>query len=206
MENNYLNNTNEQKEEQGFDLTLFLLECLSQWKWFVLSLVVVLGFSMFHILRQVPQYKVDSLVLIIDKWSKSQSDVLTQSLGIASGADNVITEMAVMRSITITQKIVNDLNLYTSYSYKGKLRNTPLYNNTPIVVVPDSTTNVNMLNTAINLTIERPTESNTYNIKGRYNVDNGVIEEKEIELTEVTLPYTLYLPTVGTFTIGRAHV
>ena len=201
MENNYLNNTNEQKEEQGFDLTLFLLECLSQWKWFVLSLVVVLGFSMFHILRQVPQYKVDSLVLIIDKWSKSQSDVLTQSLGIASGADNVITEMAVMRSITITQKIVNDLNLYTSYSYKGKLRNTPLYNNTPIVVVPDSTTNVNMLNTAINLTIERPTESNTYNIKGRYNVDNGVIEEKEIELTEVTLPYTLYLPTVGTFTI-----
>lgn len=204
MEHNYQNNANEQKEEQSFDFTLFLLECLSHWKWFVASLVVVLGFSVFHIMRQVPQYKVDSLVLIIDKWSKSQSDVLTQSLGITSGADNIITEMAVMRSVTITKKIVNDLDLHTSYSYKGRLRNTPLYNNNPIVVRPDSTTDVNRLTTSINLTIERPSEENTYNIKGNYYINNGESEEKKIELTEVTLPYTLYLPTVGTFVIEQA--
>ena len=145
MENNYQNNSIEQNEEQGFDITLFLLECLSKWKWFVLSLFIVIGLAGYYILCQVPTYKVDSQVLIIDKWSKSEGDVLTKSLGISAGADDVITEMQIMRSRTITKKIVDDLDLHTSYSFKGTLRDTPLYNNTPIAVRPDTTTNVNLL-------------------------------------------------------------
>lgn len=207
MENNYQNNPIEQSEEQGFDITLFLLECLSKWKWFVLSLFIVIGLAGFYILCQVPTYKVDSQVLIIDKWSKSEGDVLTKSLGISAGADDVITEMQIMRSRTITKKIVDDLDLHTSYSFKGALRDTPLYNNTPIAVRPDTTTNVNLLKTSINLEIERPADSNTYNIKGKYFVENGIYtveaEEKEIDITNAQLPYTLYLPTIGTFIIEQ---
>lgn len=205
MENINLNNTNDQSEEQGFDITLFLLECLSKWKWFALSIFIVLGLAGFYILCQVPQYKVDSLILVIDKWSKSQGDVLTQSLGLTAGADNVITEMQIMRSRTITKKIVDDLDLHTSYFYKGKLRNAPLYNNTPIVVRPDSTTDLNLLQTDINLSITRPTDKNAYNIEGKYfvNTTSADPEEKEIDLTDIELPYTLYLPTVGTFVIEQ---
>lgn len=206
MENNYQNNPIEQSEEQGFDITLFLLECLSKWKWFVLSLFIVIGLAGFYILCQVPSYKVDSLILIIDKWSKTEGDVLTQSLGITSGADNIITEIQVMRSRTITKKIVNDLELHTKYEYKGNLRNTPLYNNTPIVVKPDTTTDLGLLQTGINLSITRPGDKNTYDIKGKYTMRTSAYvegEEKEIDLTDVQLPYTLYLPTVGTFVIEQ---
>ena len=206
MENNNLNQINEQSEEQNFDITLFLLECLSKWKLFAISLFVILSLAGFYILRQTPAYKVDSLVLIIDKWSKSQGDVLTQSLGITSGADNIITEMQIMRSRSITKKIVEDLDLHTSYSYKGTLRNTPLYNNTPIVVRPDSTTDLNNLLTNINLVITRPAEKNTFDIEGKYITNTGTYsngEKKEIQLTGIQLPYTLYLPTVGTFIIEQ---
>ncbi|MBR4070872.1 MAG: hypothetical protein IKK16_06715, partial [Bacteroidaceae bacterium] len=179
MENNYQNNPIEQSEEQGFDITLFLLECLSKWKWFVLSLFIVIGLAGFYILCQVPSYKVDSLILIIDKWSKTEGDVLTQSLGITSGADNIITEIQVMRSRTITKKIVNDLELHTKYEYKGNLRNTPLYNNTPIVVKPDSTTDLGLLQTGINLSITRPGDKNTYDIKGKYTMRTSAYVEGE---------------------------
>lgn len=206
MENNYQNNSIEQNEEQGFDITLFLLECLSKWKWFVLSLFIVIGLAGFYILCQVPSYKVDSLILIIDKWSKTEGDVLTQSLGITSGADNIITEIQVMRSRTITKKIVNDLELHTRYEYEGGLRNTPLYNNTPIVVKPDTTTDLGLLLTGIDLKITRPGDKNSYDIKGKYTMTTSAYvegEEKEIDLTNVQLPHTLYLPTVGTFIIEQ---
>ena len=111
MENNQLNMQGEQPEERGFDVTLFLLECLSHWKWFVLSLLVVFGCSVFYIMRQVPKYNVQALVLMIDKWTKSESDVLTQSLGITSGVESIFTEIEIMRSRTIIKKVVEDLDL-----------------------------------------------------------------------------------------------
>ncbi|MBQ2979896.1 MAG: polysaccharide biosynthesis tyrosine autokinase [Bacteroidaceae bacterium] len=198
MENNQLNNTNNHTEESNFDITLFLLDCLAQWKWFVLSIVVILGLSVFYVMRQVPTYRVESMILMIDKWSKTESDVLTKSLGITSGAENIYTEIEIMRSRSITKKVVKDLELYTSYSYKGQLRNTPLYNNTPIVVRPDSTTDIEQLKTAIKLVISKPNANNKYNIEVAYNIEE---QEKKTSFIADTLPYTLYLPTIGTFII-----
>jgi len=198
MENNQLNNTNNHTEESNFDITLFLLDCLAQWKWFVLSIVVILGLSVFYVMRQVPTYRVESMILMIDKWSKTESDVLTKSLGITSGAENIYTEIEIMRSRSITKKVVKDLELYTSYSYKGQLRNTPLYNNTPSVVRPDSTTDIEQLKTAIKLVISKPNANNKYNIEVAYNIEE---QEKKTSFIADALPYTLYLPTIGTFII-----
>lgn len=200
MENNQLNkNLNgEQTEERGFDVTLFLLECLSHWKWFVLSLLVVFGFSVFYIMRQVPKYNVQALVLMIDKWSKSESDVLTQSLGITSGVESIFTEIEIMRSRTLIKKVVEDLDLYVSYESEGRLRNTPLYRNTPLTVRPDSTTDVNQLETSVKLLIEKPDEQGKYKITAKYSIKE---EKKEVVFNTDTLPYTLYIPTVGSFIV-----
>ena len=170
MENNNINlqQGNEQEENGGFDFTLFLLECLSHWKWFLLSLIVVLGFAVYYTMKSVPIYNVKALVLMVDKWSKSESDVLTQSLGITSGVDNIFNEIEVMRSRTIVKKVVDDLDLYASYSMKGKVRNQPLYNNTPFVVRPDSTTNIGQMQTSLNFTIKPATADGTYNIEVKY--------------------------------------
>lgn len=202
MENNQTNNSlhGNENNEQGFDMTLFLLECLSHWKWFVLSLIIVLGLSVFHIMRQVPTYNVSAMVLMIDKWSKTESDVLTQSLGITSGVENVLTEIEIMRSRKLLTKVVDDLDLYVSYELEGRMRNTPLYRNTPIVVRPDSTTDINQLSTSISLNIEKPNDNNEYNLKAEYFFED---EPKELAVKAITLPYTLYIPAIGSFVIEQ---
>ena len=191
-----------QSEEQSFNFTLFLLECLSNWKWFVLSLVVVLGISVFFIMKQVPTYKVDSMILVIDKWSKSKGDVLSQSLGIESGANDIATEIEIMRSRKILHKVVNDLDLYVSYSSKGRLRNTPLYRNTPFIVKPDSTTDINQLSTSIDMKIAPQNQEGIYEITAQYYVAEAQ-EEKELVFTTQTFPFTVYLPMGGTFIIEQ---
>lgn len=202
MENNQTNNSlhGNENNEQGFDMTLFLLECLSHWKWFVLSFIIVLGLSVFHIMRQVPTYNVSAMVLMIDKWSKTESDVLTQSLGITSGVENVLTEIEIMRSRKLLTKVVDDLDLYVSYELEGRMRNTPLYRNTPIVVRPDSTTDINQLSTSISLNIEKPNDNNEYNLKAEYFFED---EPKELAVKAITLPYTLYIPAIGSFVIEQ---
>lgn len=200
MENNQLNMQGEQPEERGFDVTLFLLECLSHWKWFVLSLLVVFGCSVFYIMRQVPKYNVQALVLMIDKWTKSESDVLTQSLGITSGVESIFTEIEIMRSRTIIKKVVEDLDLYASYESKGRLRNTPLYRNTPLTIQPDSTTDINLLDTTIKLLVEKPNDKGEYKITANYTFER---EEKELVFNTTTLPYTIYIPAVGSFVLQQ---
>lgn len=202
MENNNFNQNiqGEQPEESRFDVTLFLLECLSHWKWFVLSLVVVFGLSAFYIMRQVPKYNVQALVLMIDKWSKSESDVLTQSLGITSGVESIFTEIEIMRSRTLIKKVVEDLDLYAAYESKGRLRNTPLYRNTPLTITPDSTTDINLLETSVKLLVEKPDEKGNYHITAKYTFEK---EKKEIAFDTNTLPYTIYIPMVGSFVLEQ---
>lgn len=202
MENSSQNfiNENKQNEESRFNLTLFLLDCLAKWKWFVLSLVIVLCAATFYVIRQVPQYNVSSLVLIIDKWSKSEGDVLTQSLGITAGAENVLTEMEVMQSKTLLKKVAYDLDLYISYEQKGRFRNTPLYRNTPVILRPDSTTDVNLLKSAINISISGANGENLHNITATYTYEE---QEKTLTHNNVSLPDTLYMPGVGTFIAER---
>lgn len=202
MENNQQNNflTSEQQEEKNFDFTLFLLECLTHWKWFLLSLFIVLGLATLYTLRQVPTYNVQALVLMVDKYSKAESDVLMQSLSITSGVDNIFNEIEVMRSRRIIKKAVDDLDLYASYSSKGSLRNTPLYNNSPFVIAPDSTTDINQLETDINITLHCPDAEGNYLITAIYKFDE---EKKKIEFSTASFPYTAYIPAVGTFVISQ---
>lgn len=202
MENNSQNfiDNDKQIENSRFNLTLFLLDCLSHWKWFILSLIVVIGLSIFYVIRQVPQYNVNSMVLIIDKWSKSEGDVLTQSLGITSGAENILTEIEVMRSKTLLKKVAYDLDLYVSYEKKGRFRNTPLYRNTPITLRPDSTTDVNLLETTININISGANADNCHNLTANYTYEG---QEKSITHDNVSFPDTLYMPGVGTYIAER---
>ena len=200
MENNNFNlqQGNEQEENNGFDFTLFFLECISHWKWFLLSLVVVLGLAVYYTMRSVPIYNVKALVLMVDKWSKTESDVLTQSLGITSGVDNIFNEIEVMRSRTIVKKVVDDLDLYASYNMKGKMRNQPLYNNTPFVIRPDSATNIEQMQTAVKFTIKPATADGTFHITADYTFEK---EKKKAEFTTKEYPYAAYVPAVGTFII-----
>lgn len=83
--------------EEAFDVTGFFLECISYWKWFVASVVVLAVAVMFYCFRQTPVYEVTSAVYIQDN-KGDNSNILLESLGLSSYKKNIDNEIEVLRS------------------------------------------------------------------------------------------------------------
>lgn len=83
--------------EEAFDVTGFFLECISYWKWFVASVVVLAVAIMFYCFRQTPVYEVTSAVYIQDN-KGDNSNILLESLGLSSYKKNIDNEIEVLRS------------------------------------------------------------------------------------------------------------
>ena len=172
--------------EEAFDVTGFFLECISYWKWFVASVVVLAVAVMFYCFRQTPVYEVTSVVYIQDN-KGDNSNILLESLGLSSYKKNIDNEIEVLRSKNQITDVVEALNLYTSYSWNSFLRNVPLYEDTPIEAVLDSI-DVRSLKSSLNIRIKPQNgvfhlEAKTRNVRG---------DEVEICNTTVeTFPYSI---------------
>lgn len=120
----------------------FLFVCLSNWYWFVISLVICLVLAYLHIQKQTPMY-VQSAAMMIksDGDGKSMSDnaVMFQDLGITNGNSKIEDEVAMLNSPDLMASVVRNLGLSTSYYVEGRFRNEELYGSTlPVnVEMPD---------------------------------------------------------------------
>lgn len=138
MEEDKQSKTNGQADsEETFDITGFLLECLSRWKWFVGSVVLLAVLALFYCFRQTPMYEVSSAVYIQDNQSEN-SNILLESLGLSAYKNNIDNEIEVFRSKNQITAVVEALGLYKSYAWKTFMRKTPLYGNSPVELVTDS--------------------------------------------------------------------
>ena len=77
--------------EEAFDVTGFFLECISYWKWFVASVVVLAVAVMFYCFRQTPVYEVTSAVYIQDN-KGDNSNILLENTESVSNI-NIITKL-----------------------------------------------------------------------------------------------------------------
>ncbi|QJD96946.1 polysaccharide biosynthesis tyrosine autokinase [Mucilaginibacter robiniae] len=114
--------------ESGFGDILF--RYLKHWPWFVLSLVVFMTIGYFYVKSQVPQYQIEADILIKDNNQIPNQSVL-QQLNLAQPAINLDNELLILKSSSLTKKVVKDLGLQTSYYVKGHLSKRYLYKNTP---------------------------------------------------------------------------
>ena len=103
--------------DESFDVTGFLLECLSKWKWFVASVVVLVALMLFYCIRQIPVYEVSSAVYIKDDKS-SGGNILMESLGLSGAKSNIDNEIEVFRSKNQITSVIESLGLYKSYAWK----------------------------------------------------------------------------------------
>lgn len=152
MEDKQNNISVEKNSEETFDITGFFLECISHWKWFVATVIILAVGAMFYCFRQTPVYEVTSVVYIKDD-DGDTSNVLLESLGLSASKGNIDNEIEVLRSKNQITDVVEALNLYTTYSWKTFLRTTPLYNNSPIEAVLDSV-DIHALKTTLNIKIK----------------------------------------------------
>jgi len=124
-----------QEKEEDFNLKLFLLKYLRYWYWFVIALAVAFGAAFFYLQYTVPIYKVTASLLIKDeKKGMTGGNEMLKELDLFNGSKIVENEMEVLKSRALMEKVVDDLNLTVSYFTEGSLRDTELFNQSPITV------------------------------------------------------------------------
>lgn len=175
--------------DESFDVTGFLLECLSKWKWFVASVVVLVALMLFYCIRQTPVYEVSSAVYIKDDKS-SGGNILMESLGLSGAKSNIDNEIEVFRSKNQITSVIESLGLYKSYAWKSFMHTTPLYGNSPVELIVDS---INLREIQSPLHIELSPKSQdklrikaeTYNRQG----DKVPICDEVVDNLPYTLPF-----------------
>lgn len=143
MENTYTEDRSDyQKKDQVVNLKQFLYLCLSNWQWFVISIIICLGLAFLYIMHAAPTYKRNALVMIRtndDGNSMSANTAMLQDLGINNGNTPVENEIAIIGSPDLMREVVRRLNLNTSYTTREGIRSVDLYGSTlPVTVeMPD---------------------------------------------------------------------
>lgn len=185
---------------ESFDLTGLLLDYLSHWGVFLLSIIICGAAAYYYCKTQIPTYTVSASIYLNDENSSTKSNAVTM------GSENPMvnlkqyideTEIEILKSRNNLIKIVDSLNLSYSYYREGKLRDVPVYRTAPIEVSLDSLS-LKHLSAPIELTISP--ENNGIAVKASTNVND---EEECIEKLFAKLPGKIQMGA-GTITISRS--
>ena len=131
---------NKDLNEEKIDIKGIFMSYTTYWYFFVLSILffIFLGFLINR--YTVPEYSVSSTLLIRDD-SNTQlgAENILEGLELFSGKKNLKNEIVILKSYSVTEQIVKELNLGISYFKKGFIISNELFKNNPFIVSIDST-------------------------------------------------------------------
>ncbi|RYY00765.1 tyrosine protein kinase, partial [bacterium] len=127
----------ENTEENSFSIKEQLEKYIIHLKWFVLSVCIFLIGAFLYLRYSTPEYSIDATVLIKDdkKGGLSELSESFSDLGILGGGkSNVENEIEILKSRTLVENTVQDLELNISYFKDGRLKTTEAYKQSPVKV------------------------------------------------------------------------
>ena len=130
------------EQPEGKDVKRILLQYTQYWYLFLLGATLALGTAFLYLrYYAVPQYRVYSTLLIKDDKSGSgvSSAEALSDLSTFKSTRNINNETQVLTSKSLMTRVINELNLYTNYYVKGRIKEVELYGNaSPIKVLISS--------------------------------------------------------------------
>lgn len=111
-------------------VTYLLKLCLSNWKWFVLSVLVAMTLAVLHILRTPPIYTRTTLLLVKEESKGASFSTKLRSfadMGMFEPETNVKNELTSIQSPDILIEVIKRLHLQTTVSKKGTFHDKLLY-------------------------------------------------------------------------------
>lgn len=122
------NNIREEEKESTFDISEYLSACLSRWRWFLLSVLVICSLATVWVLRKEPVYELSEQVLI-QKESNSGNAVTAafSSMGFGGMNSTVYNELIAFQSPAIMAQVVGKLNLQNNYTLRKLPHDVTLY-------------------------------------------------------------------------------
>ncbi|KQS48652.1 tyrosine protein kinase [Flavobacterium sp. Leaf359] len=127
----------QENHESDFNIREQVEKYLVHWKWFALSVIVVLGLAFLYLRYSTPLYKATATILVKDDKKGGLASELSvlSDLGVGTSKSNVDNEVEILKSRTLTEKTVSKLHLNIHYLSHGRVKSSELYKASPIVVV-----------------------------------------------------------------------
>ena len=150
------------------DFREILFTYLVYWKWFVICAAVAVAYTAFDLAKKNDEYIVSTSILMkSDRNSGSADNLMLETLGIRSTQRNLENETEIMRSKSVTLKVVNDLKIHTTYFIKKGFRLVDIYKNTPIYLDIDTNV-VRNVRGEIRIEAVKGTDKNGYDVQVLY--------------------------------------
>lgn len=131
-------NNSSNRNEQGINLIDLLVYFASQWKWFLLSILVCGGIAWYSYARSPLVYFRSATVIIKDPSNKTSTTGLDRFDNIINKT-NVANEILQFRSKKLMREVVQRLHADISYQVEDGLRNNELYTQSPVLLsFPDA--------------------------------------------------------------------
>jgi capsular exopolysaccharide synthesis family protein len=132
--------------EESVDFKKTIFKYLAYWKWFLCSFLLFVLLGGIYLFLATPQYRVQASILIKDD-KKMGSGAgagisMLEELDLFSSKKVVENEIEILRSYTLMEEVVKDLNLQVSYTVRDGLRKKELYDNSPVKIEVISPTEI----------------------------------------------------------------
>ncbi|MGI6048957.1 MAG: GumC family protein [Petrimonas sp.] len=152
-------------ENSSVQIIELIARYIKNWFWFVLCVILAL-FAAFVFLRYAtPVYNIASSVKLKDvRSAKNTAAYSMDEISMVGAVDNVNDETEVMKSRAIVRSTINRLNLHTSYIVEGRIKDSDLYTDSPVIVGMEQG-DLDNLPQNINFSIQL-TASNVLQLKG----------------------------------------
>ena len=188
---NYLEQFEQDIQEKPIKWREIYEKIIFHWKWFVFSALLALIIGAVYGRMQRDVYELKTSVLIIDQTRNGQMNELSllkqlDAAGMGGGRSSsmVNNEEQVLQSTALMKRVVNRLELYTTYSRRVFLRTEELYSASPLYVGIDS---LSLYKMKSGLTLNIKPENDKLSVEGNYG-------DNDFHLHTTKLPAYLNTP------------
>lgn len=111
--------------EKSFDFIGLFIKYISFWKLFVVSIIFFILIAALYMKFSLPVYKIETSVLFQDSQKGSGSSAMNafNGMGLITQRNNVDNEMEMLSSSLNADKVVRELEIYTTYTQIGSFLN-----------------------------------------------------------------------------------
>lgn len=130
-----LNTTNQESRTPSLRDQIF--QYLRYWPWFILTVILALGIATVYLRYTTNIYSTKATILIKDEKNSALSEMAAfQDLGLTGsmGPSGFENELQILKSKSLTERVVNELGLNIMYLQEGRVRTSELYENKPFTV------------------------------------------------------------------------
>ena len=139
MKEEFANEKQREADDEKIDIQEVLFKYIIHWPWFVGAVLVCLIGAWIYLRMATPVYNISATVLIKDdkKGGNTGGMAGLEELGLSgliSSSQNIDNELEVLRSKTLVKEVVNQLNLYVSYTDEDEFPSKNMYKTSPVIV------------------------------------------------------------------------